>query len=97
MDKPKSTRVKKINIINIVYNKNKNYSVQHEADVTHKWISNCAAEKHVDKTGHNIQFENSKVLAHINKYRWRPVGEPTEIRKTQNNFTREDGYKLPSA
>ena len=46
--------------------------------------------------GHNIEFENTQVIAKTQKYLPRLIKEAIEIQKHPNNFNRDDSYKLSS-
>lgn len=62
---------------------------------------NCEMEKsaiaeHSCRTSHQILFDQTTVIARVHHYRARLIRESIEIMKNNNNFNRDDSYKLPT-
>ncbi len=60
-------------------------------------LDKSAVAKQNAVTRHGIMFDKTKVLAKIPFYYPRIIRESVDIAKNENNFNREDSYKLPRA
>jgi predicted GIY-YIG superfamily endonuclease len=71
---------------------------EHQRAATKKQYKASAIAEHVwSEPGHKAIFEEGRVIAQEKRYFPRLIREAIEIRKTPNNFNREDGYPLHGA
>jgi hypothetical protein len=72
----------------------KNRIKEHTIDINHNQVCSFALTQHFDKTKHQIQIENAKVLAKIEHYSKRKFREAIEIEKQPENINRDDGWTI---
>lgn len=68
---------------------------EHQRDARLRDIERSAIAEHLHQDGqHRINFEEVKILSRTENYYPRVIRESLEIMKNDNNFNREDGYRL---
>ena len=64
---------------------------EHVADIRHNRSHTSALVEHVEKSGHHVCIEDSKVIAKIHHFHHRKLREVIEIEQHAKNLNRVDG------
>ncbi|XP_050525411.1 uncharacterized protein LOC126896547 [Daktulosphaira vitifoliae] len=67
---------------------------EHEIDVEYQRTEKSAVAEHAKNRGHYIQFDKVKILNKETHFGKRMYKEAIEIEKCQENFNREDEWKI---